>query len=534
MIASRASLASVFVLILAGSWPASAQVPNFDDKPTGFLNVRTGGMPADAWNGTSLATAKNLVSALPAAPRSRALRDLQFKVMVSELTPPRPDGSPPPSLFARKVEKLAAMGEGENLNEMVRNAGGYADPVVASATANALMMAGEREGGCTIARSWPLVEPFARRADVACKLAAGDNAGALAAVAPLRGSDPALAKLVEVAAGGLPPSAAPPGQIDGPAMVMLDLAHVQPPAALLRSTLPPIIRALVAHRALPIATRLDIAERGEALAIIEATRLGDLYVEAVRDGANLPPAMARRARLVAAARSATNPDEVMRSIAAVYGEARGSPLFPTIARASAAGLLNLPAKPQFANVAQEAMRGFLLLGDKQQTQAWTRLALNTAYNNARAAIALDRLMPLVAIAGIDDPKRLPPEEVNRWYEVIKDDDAARAALRGYLLLELFRATGIDVPPGSTQLPEAPPGNVRLVMPNASTLQSMAAAAAGHRRAETSLLACIAAGEIPLNELHPAGVAAIVRALRQVGEDHTARLFAIETAIAYGL
>jgi hypothetical protein len=244
--------------------------------------------------------------------------------------------------------------------------------------------------------------------------------------------------------------------------------------------------------------------------------------------------MARRARLVATARSATNPDEVMRSIAAVYGEARGSPLFPTIARASAAGLLNLPAKPQFANVAQEAMRGFLLLGDKQQTQAWTRLALNAAYNNARAAIALDRLMPLVAIAGIDDPKRLPPEEVNRWYEVIKDDDAARAPLRGYLLLELFRATGIDVPPGSTQLPEAPPGNVRLVMPNASTLQSMAAAAAGHRRAETSLLACIAAGEIPLNELHPAGVAAIVRALRQVGEDHTARLFAIETAIAYGL
>jgi hypothetical protein len=49
-----------------------------------------------------------------------------------------------------------------------------------------------------------------------------------------------------------------------------------------------------------------------------------------------------------------------------------------------------------------------------------------------------------------------------------------------------------------------------------------------------LLASIAAGETPLNELHPAAVAAIVRALRQVGEDHAGRLFAIETAIAYGL
>ena len=527
-----ASVAALMLALAAGS--AEAQVPNFDDKPTGFLTARTGGMPADAWAGTSLATAKNLVSALPAAPRSRALRDLQFKVMVSELTPPRADGSPPPSLFARKVDKLAAMGEGESLNEMVRNAGGYADPTVATATANALMMAGERDAACTIVRGWPLIEPFAKRADIACRLAAGDNGGALAASAALRGSDPALARLVEVAAGGLPPSAAPPNQIDGPAMVMLDLAHVQPNAALLRSTQPPVIRALVGLRTLPMATRLEIAERGEALAIIEATRLSDLYSEAVRDRANLPAPMARRARLVAAAKNAASADEVMQTIANVYSETRGSPLFPTIARASAAGLLNLPANPTFANVAQEAMRGFLLLGDKQRTEAWTRLALTAARNNARAMLALDRLMPLVAIAGIDDPKRLPSSEVDRWYELLREDDPGRAQVRGYLLIELFRATGIDVPAGSTQLPESPPGNARLIMPNASTLQAMAAAAAGRRRAETALLACIAAGEIPLAEMHPAGVAAIVRALRQVGEDHTARLFAIETAIAYGL
>jgi hypothetical protein len=535
MIASRARLAVTAMLLGAlGATPALAQAVNFDAKPTGFLSVRTGGMPADAWNGTSLATAKNLVTALPAAPRSRALRDLQFRVLVSELTPPPPNGSPPPSLFVRKVEKLAAMGEGESLNEVVRNAGGYVDPVVATIVANALMLAGERDGACAIVRSWPLTEAFARRASIACKLVTGDNGGAMADAVPLRASDPAFAKLVEVAAGGLPPSAAPPNQLDGPAMMMLDLAYVQPPPALLRATQPPIIRSLVAHRTLPIATRLDIAERGEALAIIEATRLGDLYLEAVRDGANLPPAMARRARLVAAARNASNPDEVMRSIANVYGEARGSPLFPTIARASAAGLLNLPAKPQFANVAQEAMRGFLLLGDKQQTQAWTRLALSAAYNNARAAMALDRLMPLVAIAGIDDPKRLPPAEVNRWYEVIRDDDPARAPLRGYLLVELFRATGIDLPAGTTNLPESAPSNVRLTMPAAATLQAMANAAAARRRAETALLASIAAAETPLGELHPAGIAAIVQALRQVGEDHAARLFAIETAIAYGL
>jgi hypothetical protein len=527
-------LAAAAVSLLALAVPAVGQTPNFDAKPTGFLTVQTGGMPADAWNGTSLTTAKSLVAALPAAPRSRALRDLQFKVMVSQLTPPRPDGSPPPSLFALEVDKLAAMGEGESLNEMVRGAGGYRDPAMAAVAANALMLAGERETGCAIVRSGPTAEPFARRADIACKLAAGDNAGALAAAAPLRGSDPSLARLAEVAAGALSPSAAPLDQLDGPAMVMLDLAHVPVPANLLRTTEPPVMRALVVHRALPMAARIDIAERGEALAIIESARLSDLYRDALRERASLPAATARRARLVTAARDANNPDDVMRSVSAVYAESRGSPLFPTIARASAAGLLNLPAKPEYANVAQEAMRGFLLLGDKQRTAAWTRLALTAARSNARAMMALDRLMPLVAIAGIDDPQQLPPEEVNRWYEVIRGDDAARAAQRGYLLLELFRATGIDMPPGATQLPESPPASARLVMPDAGSLQGLASAAAGRRRAEAALWASVAAGDVALNEIHPAGVAAIVRGLRQVGEDQTARLFAIEVAIAYGL
>ena len=48
------------------------------------------------------------------------------------------------------------MGEGESLNEMVRSAGGYLDPAAATTVANAMMMAGERDGACSIARNWQL------------------------------------------------------------------------------------------------------------------------------------------------------------------------------------------------------------------------------------------------------------------------------------------------------------------------------------------------------------------------------------------
>jgi hypothetical protein len=530
----RARLALAVGVVALPIALALAQSPSFDDKPTGFLSAQTGGMPADAWGSTSLATAKRLMSAVPAAPRSRALRDLQFRVMVSSLVPPAADNSPLPSLFARKVDRLAAMGEGESLNEMVRSAGAYSDPAITATTANALMMAGERAGACNIVQNNELAQPFAGRAQAACKLVAGDSAAALALAEGLRPRDQGFMTLVRVATGGLAPTVAPAGPLDGPAMLMLDLAHVAPPASALQSTQPPIMRALVAYRTLPLPTRIGVAERGEALAIIEATRLGDLYLQAIREGVALPAAMGRRAQLVAAARNATNAQEMMSAITAVYGESRNNPMFPTMARATATALLNLPAKPEYANVAQEAMRGFLLLGDKQLSLAWTKLALNAAYNNARAMMALDRLMPLVMIAGIDSATRLEPRDVDRWYEVIRQDDAKSAPMRGYLLLQLFRAIGFDLAPKATALPETPPAGVRLVSPPAAILQALHAAAVDRRRAEAALLASTAINETALTELHPAAVGAIVRALRDAGEDHAARLFAIEVAIAHGL
>ena len=538
----RASCSALAVLVasLTIGWSSAqaqsqVQAPtiDFDSRPSGFLTEKTGGMPADAWNGTQLATAKRLVSSLQAAPRSRALRDLQFKLLVSDVRPPASDGSPPPSLFARKVDRLAAMGEAESLNEIVRSIGGYADPALAAATVNALMMAGEKDSACQIVRTNALAEPFGRRASTVCKLVAGDNGGARETAAPLRTSDPAFYKLVEIAAEGLSPTAPPPAQLDGPAMVMLDLAYIQPSAATLRSTQPSLMRSLVAHRTLPVPTRLDIAERGEALAIVEASTLGDLYLEAVRDKVVLPAPMAKRARMVAAARGAQNAQQLMSAIAAVYGDERGGPLFPTVARASAGALMNVAPKPEYAAVAQEVIRGFLLLGDKEQGKAWTRLAVSTAFNDSRAMGSLERLMPLMAVAGVDDAKRLPPEEINRWYEVLARENPAQAPLRGYLLLELFRAIGFDIPAKATNLPETP-GPARLVSPPAATMQMLQAAAIGRRRAETALLACIASGETPLGELHPAAVGAIVRALRQVGEEYAGRLFAVEVAIAYGL
>ena len=140
----------------------------------------------------------------------------------------------------------------------------------------------------------------------------------------------------------------------------------------------------------------------------------------------------------------------------------------------------------------------------------------------------------IEIAGVDNAPKLVPEDVNRWYDVLRQEDPGAAALRGSLLLALFRGLGFDIPSGSTSLPETPPPGVRLVMPPAAVLQALQAAGAAHRRAEASLLASNAIGETPLSALHPSALGVIVRALREAGEEGPARLFAVEAAIAYGL
>ena len=66
------------------------------------------------------------------------------------------------------------------------------------------------------------------------------------------------------------------------------------------------------------------------------------------------------------------------------------------------------------------------------------------------------------------------------------------------------------------------------------LAELHANADGLAASNTDLAAQLQAGETELADLHPAAIAAIVSALRDVGEGQAGRLFAIETAIAHGL
>ena len=121
------------------------------------------------------------------------------------------------------------------------------------------------------------------------------------------------------------------------------------------------------------------------------------------------------------------------------------------------------------------------------TQTWTKLALTAVANNARAIMALDRLLPLIAIAGVDNTRRLSVGELNRWYEVMQQDDPARAP---FARLPDARALARDRAPCLRVRRAARGGAGRRAEGLAAGRDPAGAAGrgAGARRAETALLA----------------------------------------------
>jgi hypothetical protein len=309
-------------------------------------------------------------------------------------------------------------------------------------TSNALMMSGEPASACAVVTRNGLIQTFAVRALAACQAFAGDSAGALAAAPDLRATEPQLAALLQSAASGQPAAGVPAG----PARWARDddvRSRPRSPAARSAAGERPADDPRPGRR--PLAADRDPGrggERGEASAIIEATRLSDLYVLAVRDGrgyAGGDGAGARGSWLLRAMPAMQ--DEIMQSLVAVYGEARGSPLFATVARASASSLLTLPAKPEYANVAQEAIRGLLLLGDSADPDL-DEACLTSVANNARAIIALERMLaPGRALPPSTTLRRLSVGGDRPLDDLMQQDDPSRAPLSRYLLLELLRATG---------------------------------------------------------------------------------------------
>jgi hypothetical protein len=293
---------------------------------------------------------------------------------------------------------------------------------------------------------------------------------------------------------------------------------------------PPVLRQMVGNTNLPLAVRLEAAERGEQLGVIDPAQLMTLYQEAA-DAPGIPAAMKRRAVAARNVGTATDLKQKVAAIAAAFRASENAGLFATMSRVLGPQMVQFYPEQKTAPVGAEAARAALALNDQPRAVEWFYTIVGGATIDPQYIVPTDRLWLVMQIA--DNSNSIPwePGHLNKWREIDARRDNAHAAQRQAVVATLLQALGERYDPAELNPPAIVNG---FANPPSGILDRLALAGEQRRIAETVALVCIAAGEQPLTALSPSTLAAIIGRLRQLGMEDVARRFAVEVALAYGL
>lgn len=480
----------------------------------GLVDTRSAGIPGWTWYGTSMADARALVLGLPSAPQSRVLRDLQFRLLTAGALPPRPDGAAP-ILFTLRVEKLAAMGEAENANELLRLGGGGEGPITSQLVTDALMRARQRDSACARVKNAVehLDKTWWRQAAIVCQLHARQTDAARAELDALRGQADAtfIALASRILDGGAAPSVSPTE--DGLLLALIDLAGL--PTPMTGADSPGVLRAAIENKAIPLARRVEIAERAERAGVTEPDRLAQFYGElsrGLKESAATSPT-AWRSVVFAQAQGATSNEQrviLAHRLYQVSYDTAGSAI-----RALSSAIAAARPTPTHAEFAMSGFLAALTLERLDRAAEWFAAAQGGPAAQSADRVAL--LAPLAAIAGLSNRLPLDATLMER-----------RAALRPRTALALHTVlSGMNVASRDALAALAPGGRQDSSDP---AINALLAAAEAERFAETICRAVTLAGSTPLASLELEKVSAILRAFVKIKRPDLARSFALEYAL----
>jgi hypothetical protein len=344
-----------------------------DGSSIGVIDNAAAGLPADMWRGTDRATAVSLIRALPAAPHSRTLRDLQFRLLANMAAPPVGNATGN-DFFAARVGRLAAMGESESVGTMLRSLGPQTDESARRIDAESQLLAGDTSNACADAANFSRssADPFWRKLQIICLIAAGNNSQAMLDTDLLHEkglSDPGFFALVDYALGTR--TGKLPANIANDALNSALLNAIKRPVAAdsLVKAPPPVLRQMAGNTNLPIAVRLEAAERGEQLGVIDPEHLLKLY-QAAADAPGLPPAMKQRALNARNVAQAQELQQKVAAIAAAFRAAETAGLFTTMSRVLGPQMVRFYPEQKTAPVGAEAARAALALNDQPRAVEW--------------------------------------------------------------------------------------------------------------------------------------------------------------------
>lgn len=518
-----------------------------DIAAVGTLDVRSGGLGSDMWQGSRAAVLARLLPRLAGDSGSRAATQLARRLLLTAALPPQDEldeTGAPRDLLAMRIDRLVALGLYDEVPALVDMAGARAlSPFAHRRRVDALLLAGAPDAACQA------VAAALREGDddalapalIFCQRFAGQHAAADLGLAVLRDAglavDPRFLALDRTLAGG---DIGPPQPLasleEVPALLfaMAALAGALPSEALAGAPAP-LLKAAAGWGALPLAIRLAAAERAVAAGVMDGRTLGDLY-RRVKAGDGDGPA--GRALLFQAALLERQAQAKAQALAALlhHGAAAGGAGFLAAAAAAADEIASLAAAPEAAPesspelspelswFAGDALLALLAAGQAEAARPWWPLQQRRQAGEATAT-----LWPLCRLAWGDAPGD-DGEAMRRWW-ASGQRSPRQTALYLALLAAFDDGAGVPLITDLLALPDA--FDMAAPAADGAVLLALELAARAGRRGETVLLALLALGDGGPGRAAPATLRAVATALAAAGLEREARAIATEAAFAAG-
>jgi hypothetical protein len=531
----------------------------------GLADPAQNGFPADAWAQSSRPLVERLIRELPVPLSSQPLRDLAWRALAAPAAAPlaatalTADGARSENNFAAlRALRLRALGDLAGAADMARRVPErMANPALAQVLIDDAWLATADERACALVREALALQPNPRTRDVGlqkslmfCQALAGDMDRAQLGLALLRdqgaAEDATFVTLLLAAGGdGRGVRVETLRNADALALAMLRAAKIAPPADTAQSNDPAILAALAKGDLGTPEFRLAAAERAEAFGAFKASELAALYRDLELTPAQIadPAAFARsdggprgRAALFKAAAAAPIGPARLAALQALWNHGRERGGYATLARASAGLLGEIPASPEYAASAGDAARALLMAGARDAATGWIRVVRTAQIGGTETAEnAASRMWFLATLAGVESTEARSATRLAAWRQALDGVDARMAAPRAALGVALL--SGLGHLPGGGALVAMPQGTLErqpVLLPHPAVATALHEAGIGGRAAECALLVVHVLGGEGAAGAPPQTLLAVLDGLRAVGLEETARLLALESAIASGL
>lgn len=421
---------------------------NVDEDAVGVLAPGQGGLESDVWRGSSRALIADLLDRIPGEVKSRPLRDLLRRLLLTTAPPPvaANDADGDVSIVALRARLLIAMGARADADALIAATGrATAGRGLAWPTFEARLLAGDAAGACGIVRGRgvDLAGLDWQKALIFCHLLAERTDQAQFGLNLLREkrvtADPLFFALAEGLAAGAAPqidAAIVPGTATPLNLALLRLAWAEVPKAFLAVAPPGIVAAVARAPDTPDVVRLASAIRAETGGAMSAAEVRAIFERLTKTPQELaaaltiadsePPERAM-ALLYLAARAQDVPAARAEVLQRLWEIALENGIAGTMARVAAPLLGDIPLLAEFSWFAGTAARMALYTDDLPRALGWYDAVVSAAVSDREAGNVAAQLWPLMRLA-LGDVRRLPPQQQTPAQDVAKEVIVAGGAI----------------------------------------------------------------------------------------------------------